>query len=66
MIPPKAEPSNGAIATNNIYTLPMGRYCSHWLRDSNNVAYKVAVKQTTKSGAIYDQSLNLAFVVGKN
>lgn len=65
-IPPKAEPSNGAIATSNIYSLPMGRYCSPWLRDSNNVAYQVAVKQTTKSGAVYDQNLNSTFVVGKN
>ena len=65
-IPPKAEPSNGAIATSNIYRLPMGRYCSPWLRDSNNVAYQVAVKQTTKSGAVYDQNLNSTFVVGKN
>ncbi len=65
-IPPKAEPNNGVIATSNIYTLPMGRYCSPWLRDNNNVAYQVAVKQTTKSGAVYDQSLNSAFVVGKN
>jgi len=44
----------------------MGRYCSPWLRDSNNVAYQVAVKQTTKSGAVYDQNLNSTFVVGKN
>ncbi len=65
-IPPKAEPTNGAIATGNTYTLPVGRYCSPWLRADNNAAYQIAIKQTTKSGAVYDQSIDKSFVVGKN
>ncbi|MEI6332723.1 MAG: hypothetical protein WCP16_26060 [Pseudanabaena sp. ELA645] len=31
-VPPKLEPSNGAIVNGNIYTLPVGRYCSPWLK----------------------------------
>lgn len=65
-IPPKAAPTNGAIAADNIYTLPVGRYCSPWLRADNNATYQIAIKQTTKSGAVYDQSIDKSFVVGKN
>ena len=65
-IPPKTAPTNGAIAADNIYTLPVGRYCSPWLRADNNAAYQIAIKQTTKSGAVYDQSIDKSFVVGKN
>ena len=65
-IPPKTEPNNGAIANGNTYTLPIGRYCSPWLKADNNAAYGIAIKQTTKSGAKYDQSIDTSFVVGKN
>lgn len=64
-IPPKAQPSNGAIVSGNIYTLPIGRYCSPWLRADNNAAYGITIKQTTKSGAIYNQSIDKSFVVGQ-
>ena len=67
-IPPKLEPSNGAIVNGNssTYTLPMGRYCSPWLKNDYNAAYAIAITQITKSGAIYDQNLKSIFVVGQN
>jgi hypothetical protein len=51
--------------TGNVYTLPVGRYCSPWLKADNNAAYGIAINQTTKSGAKYNQSIDSAFVVGK-
>jgi hypothetical protein len=65
-IPPKLQPSDGAIVNDNIYTLPVGRYCSPWLKADNNAAYGVVINQTTKSGAKYNQSIDTSFVVGKN
>jgi hypothetical protein len=65
-IPPKAAASDGAIVNGNSYTLPVGRYCSPWLKADYNAAYGVIIKQTTKSGAIFDQSIDKAFIVGKN
>jgi hypothetical protein len=65
-IPPKLEPSDGAIVNGNIYTLPVGRYCSPWLKADYNVGYGIVINQTTKSGAKYDQSIDKSFVVGKN
>ncbi|NUN65036.1 hypothetical protein HCU40_09760 [Pseudanabaena biceps] len=65
-IPSKAKPSDGAIVNENIYTLPIGRYCSPWLKSDYNAAYQISIKQTTKSGAKYNQSLDSTFVVGKN
>ncbi len=65
-IPPKFAPSDGAIVNGNTYTLPVGRYCSPWLRADNNAIYEVKIDQTTKSGAKYDQALKSEFIVGKN
>lgn len=65
-IPPKSAPSDGAIINGNTYTLPIGRYCSPWLRENNNASYQIAITQTTKSGATYNQNLESTFVVGKN
>jgi hypothetical protein len=65
-IPPKSTPSEGASINGNIYTLPVGRYCSPWLRADNDAAYEVKIVQTTKSGAEYTQSLKSNFIVGKN
>ncbi len=65
-IPPKLEPSEGAKVNGNIYTLPVGRYCSPWLKADNNAAYGIVINQTTKSGAKYNQSIDSAFIVGKN
>ena len=62
-IPPKFAPSDGAIVTGSSYTLPVGRYCSPWLRENNNALYKVTITQTTKSGATYNQNIESAFVV---
>ena len=62
-IPPKFAPSNGAIVNGNNYSLPVGRYCSPWLRQNNNVLYKINISQTTKSGAVYEQNLESAFNV---
>lgn len=64
-IPPKLPASDGAIVNGNSYTLPVGRYCSPWLRENNNAVYQVVINQTTKSGATYEQSLKSEFVVGK-
>ena len=65
-IPPKLEPSEGAIVNGNIYTLPVGRYCAPWLKADYNAAYGIVINQTTKSGAKYNQSIDMPFVVGKN
>ncbi len=65
-IPPKLEPSEGAKVNGNIYNLPLGRYCSPWLKADYNAAYGIVINQTTKSGAKYNQSIDSAFVVGKN
>jgi hypothetical protein len=65
-IPPKFAPNNGAIATGDTYTLPVGRYCSPWLKSDYNAAYGVVIEQTTKSGAKYEQNIDSAFVVGKD
>lgn len=65
-IPPKLEPSEGAKVSSNIYTLPVGRYCSPWLKADYNAAYGIVINQTTKSGAKYNQSIDSTFVVGKN
>ena len=65
-IPPKLEPSEGAKVSGNTYTLPVGRYCSPWLKADYNAAYGIVINQTTKSGAKYNQSIDKAFVVGKN
>ncbi len=65
-ISPKSLPSDGAIVTGNTYALPVGRYCSPWLKANNDVSYQIAIAQITKSGARYDQSLESTFVVGKN
>ncbi len=65
-IPPKLEPSEGAKVNGNTYTLPVGRYCSPWLKADYNAAYGIVINQTTKSGAKYNQSIDKAFVVGKN
>ena len=65
-IPPKLEPSEGAKVNGSIYTLPVGRYCSPWLKADYNAAYGIVINQTTKSGAKYNQSIDSAFVVGKN
>jgi hypothetical protein len=65
-IPPKLEPSEGAKVNGNTYTLPVGRYCSPWLKADYNAAYGIVINQTTKSGAKYNQSIDSAFVVGKN
>ncbi len=62
-IPPKFAPSNGAIVNGNNYSLPIGRYCSPWLKQNNNALYKINISQTTKSGAVYDQKLESAFIV---
>jgi len=64
-IPPKLQPSDGAIVNDNIYTLPVGRYCSPWLKADYNAAYGIVINQTTKSGAKYNQSIDSPFVVGK-
>jgi len=64
-IPPKLTPSEGAIVNDHIYTLPVGRYCSPWLRADNEATYEIAIAQTTKSGAKYTQDLKSSFVVGK-
>ena len=65
-IPPKLQPSEGAIVNGNIYTLPVGRYCAPWLKADYNAAYGIVINQTTKSGAKYNQSIDRPFVVGKN
>jgi hypothetical protein len=65
-IPPKLQPSDGAIVNGNIYTLPVGRYCSPWLKADYNAAYGIVINQTTKSGTKYNQSIDSPFVVGKN
>ena len=65
-IPPKSAPSDGASINGNIYTLPVGRYCSPWLRADNDAAYEVKISQTTKSGALYEQTIQSNFIVGKN
>jgi hypothetical protein len=65
-IPPKLEPSEGAKVNGNNYALPVGRYCSPWLKADYNAAYGIVINQTTKSGAKYNQSIDSAFVVGKN
>ena len=65
-IPPRLEPSNGAIINGNTYTFPIGRYCAPWLKTDYNATYKIEIIQTTKSGATYSQSLDSIFVVGKN
>ncbi|WP_103667277.1 hypothetical protein [Pseudanabaena sp. BC1403] len=65
-IPPKLEPNEGAKVNGNSYTLPVGRYCSPWLKADYNAAYGIVINQTTKSGAKYNQSIDSAFVVGKN
>ena len=62
-IPPKLEPSNGAIVNGNTYTLPVGRYCSPWLKTDYRAAYGIVIKQTTKSGKVYDQSIDSTFIV---
>ncbi|WP_271254467.1 hypothetical protein [Pseudanabaena sp. Chao 1811] len=64
-IPPKLPASDGAIVNGNTYTLPVGRYCSPWLRENNNAVYQLVISQITKSGAKYEQSLKSTFVVGK-
>ena len=64
-IPPKLEPSDGAIVNGNVYTLPVGRYCSPWLKADNNAAYGITINQITKSGAKYNQSIDSAFIVSK-
>jgi len=64
-VPPKLEPSNGAIVNGNTYTLPVGRYCSPWLKTDYKAAYGIIIKQTTKSGKVYDQSIDSTFIVGK-
>ncbi|MFN4795273.1 MAG: hypothetical protein ACK5MX_02900, partial [Pseudanabaena sp.] len=63
---PKLEPSEGAKVSGNTYTLPVGRYCSPWLKADYNAAYGIVINQITKSGAKYNQSIDSAFVVGKN
>ncbi|TYQ30719.1 hypothetical protein [Pseudanabaena sp. UWO310] len=65
-IPPKLQPSDGAIVNGNTYTLPVGRYCSPWLKADYNVGYGIVINQITKSGTKYDQSIDKSFVVGKN
>ncbi|MBD2175329.1 hypothetical protein H6F42_00165 [Pseudanabaena sp. FACHB-1998] len=65
-IPPKLAPSDGAIVNGSNYTLPVGRYCSPWLRADNDAALQISIIQTTKSGAKYTQSLQSNFIVGKN
>ena len=62
-VPPKLETSNGAIVNGNIYTLPVGRYCSPWLKTDYKAAYGLVIKQTTKSGKVYDQSIDSTFIV---
>ena len=62
-IPPKLEPSNGAIVNGNTYTLPVGRYCSPWLKTDYRAAYGIVIKQTTKSGKVFDQSIDSTFIV---
>ncbi len=62
-IPPKFAPSDGAIVTGSSYSLPVGRYCSPWLRENNNALYKVTITQITKSGTTYSQNIESAFVV---
>ncbi|MCA6586435.1 MAG: hypothetical protein IM524_08495 [Pseudanabaena sp. M051S1SP1A06QC] len=64
-IPPKLAPSEGAIVNDHIYTLPVGRYCSPWLRADNEATFEIAIAQTTKSGVKYNQILKSSFVVGK-
>ena len=65
-IPSKVDPIDGAIVTGHTYTLPVGRYCSPWLKANNEVSYQIAIAQITKSGTKYDQRLESTFVVGKN
>jgi len=62
-VPPKLEPTNGAIINGNVYTLPVGRYCSPWLKSDYKAAYGIFIKQTTKSGKVYDQSIDSTFIV---
>jgi len=65
-VPPQKPSTEGAIVNGSTYTLPVGRYCSPWLKANYDVTYQLAVKQTTKMGAKYSQTLSSAFTVGKN
>ncbi|PZU95384.1 MAG: hypothetical protein DCE90_12605 [Pseudanabaena sp.] len=65
-VPPQKPATEGAIVNGSTYTLPVGRYCSPWLKANYDVTYQVAVKQTTKMGARYSQNISSAFTVGKN
>ncbi|MDX2256323.1 MAG: hypothetical protein NW214_12475 [Pseudanabaenaceae cyanobacterium bins.39] len=62
-IPPKLPANNGAIVAGTNYSLPIGRFCSPWLRPNYQAAYQIAISQVTKSGAVYTQNLETQFVV---
>ena len=64
-IPPTGTPSVGATLSENVYTFDMQRFFGAWLRPGYDVQYAVKITQTTKSGAVYNQSEEIRFQVPK-
>lgn len=62
-IPPHKLPRGNMGVEGNKYTLIIGRNLFSWMKSDADIMYSININQTTKSGTIYEQSLNVKFVI---
>lgn len=62
-IPPDKLPKGSMNFNEDKYTLNLGRNLFSWLSSGAKVKYKVTISQVTKSGTVYNQPIEIDFVI---